>query len=154
MAKAKVDLAKFELAQQLQDAGIDVNILDPLGEPTGIIIKICGPDSATLKAVMAEIRAERIAAGKYDNPSPEEQHAYDIRAAIACTVSWSEFESDGQIQVFSPDTARKIYTRHAFILEHVVIYLKTRAAYFLEAEKATIQSMKNAVPQSEDGAKT
>lgn len=97
----------------------DVAIVNPLGEPTGAVVSLMGPEHPRRKeiefAIQKRARAKLVAAmsrgrGAAAEADPEEEDEQQTDMLAKCTVGWTGFAGeDGKALEFSIAAARKLY---------------------------------------------
>lgn len=118
-ARPAFDFNRFT-QPELQEAGYDVNINLPNGKPSGMVIRIAGPDSKRRKAVSKAAMNARIQAGKGRGIklSAEEIEEANINEMVAGTISW-RFPDGFDGPKCTPEEVRRIYTTHPEIFQQV-----------------------------------
>lgn len=119
-----VDLSGLEALVQSQEEGIDVEILNELGKPIGLTIRIVGPDSERMQKAMREVPAEfaKAAAERESlGEAPEDEGDARLIAVLAkATVSWSPNPKfGGQVIPFSEENVRNLYKKFLIIKEQI-----------------------------------
>jgi hypothetical protein len=135
MAKTPVDLSKYDAAQKRQEEGIEVKVVDPTGNDTGIVLRMAGPDSKLVKDAIATVRAEAVAEGKLDAPDAAAQYARETRVLSLTTLGCTAFMLDGEEHTFSAESVAKLYTRFPFIREQAKVTVENRYDFFVEPKK-------------------
>lgn len=119
------DIAKIDVIGS-HESGCTVEIDLPDGTPTDFKIKVRGKESAQVKKVtnaqsksvqrdsnMARKKGKDL---EWDLDDFEKQ-AVDL--AVAATISWENLTENGKVVEFSPEEARKIYTKNKWIVKQV-----------------------------------
>lgn len=118
MAKSTFDLNSLDTIAACNKP-FEFEIKSVTGAPTGFFISVLGKDSDTYRSIvrgMADETLKRQALGKTSNDDLGKLEKKNIDALVAATVGWRFGDSkavplDGEQLEFSPDNARKVYTR-------------------------------------------
>jgi hypothetical protein len=125
-----VDLADFANLSQVQDDGIDVNILHPsTGEELGIVIRVAGPDSARQKKAQYAVNNERLRMSRNKRPTAAELEADARRITAAAIISWEGVVENGNPVELTKDSAVDLLTRYPFIYEQLAAAAGDRAGF-------------------------
>ena len=123
------DLGKYDAVQKKQDEGIDVEINDPGGRPTGIVIKVSGPDSERQRKAVQKLQDERLESDDV-KPLNSEQIAHrQLRGLAMSVMSWNKFKIDGEVLSYSEANAVKLFNRYPWIREQVEAKAGRRQAF-------------------------
>lgn len=87
----------------------DYRVRHPLtGAPTGMVVKLAGPEHPARKALLharqRKMRAALAKTGKMPVLDPETDEVDELERLVACTLGWT-----GEARAFSADAARQIY---------------------------------------------
>ena len=104
---------KVSQFEELDEARCE--LLHPItGKPLGAAVRLCGPNSAKRKAIIAD-RARRIRrqvekTGKLRLDDPEVEFDNNVAMLAACTLGWEGIDDDdGQPLPFSVGAAEQLY---------------------------------------------
>lgn len=106
-----MDLDAFEALADSQDAGVVVEILDPVtGEATGATITICGPDSRHAR----KARREALRAALAASDDPDE---LDLATAMLarCVIAWKGVQRGGKDLECTVENAETVFRRFPWI---------------------------------------
>lgn len=128
---ASIDLTPFDEALRRQDEGIDVPVLSMDGKtPTGLSIRVAGPDSDRATQARQELQQELIAANRLAPLTPAETAAQGTRFLAKITLGWSpSVTMGGQELSYSEANAIRIYERFRFIRQQVDMAAGSRLAF-------------------------
>lgn len=131
-----VDLSGLEALVQKQNDGIEIDIYNELGEPTGLKIGIVGPDSDRMQAGMREVTAEfAAAAAKRESledgeAQPDTSDTRMIAVFAKATTHWSPNPKiGGSVIPFSEENVRNLYTKFRIIRDQVEAKAGRRASF-------------------------
>lgn len=119
---AALDLSAFGAAVKRQNDGIEVDILGMDGEtPTGLKIRVAGPDSKRAQAAQETMADELVAQQVDGRMKAADATKRGIRYLAKITLGWSpESINDGEEEfAFSEAAAVKLYTKYRYIREQV-----------------------------------
>lgn len=130
-----VDLGLLDENLQLQEDGIEVDIVGPTNKSTGLKITIYGPDSSkatkAVKELTALIEKEAAKEGDPDVDSPDAQRRRSIIYLAKVTKGWNLPPMvDGEKLPFSEENAITLYTRYP-IIEGQVRFKADRRGSFI-----------------------
>ncbi len=133
MSTDSIDLNAFD-TRAGAEAGIELTLVHPkTGEPlTFAKIRILGADSDAYRDLQMQMQrraAERMARTRKLNISPEELEAQALDLLVAVTQGWSGLTLDGAPFEYSPENARKLYTRATWIREQVDTAVQDRGNF-------------------------
>ena len=115
---------------QDQDRGREFELADPVtGEPTGIKLRIAGPDSATqnrAKLVLADSLA--MVAGPDGRVLAEQRERLRIECLAACVLGW-EIKEDSEQIPFSQANVIRLLTASNWVQAQVDDFASNRAAF-------------------------
>ncbi len=115
---------------QDQDRGRELELSDPVtGKPTGIKLRIAGPDSATqnrAKLVLADSMA--MVAGPDGRVSAEQRERLRIECLAACVLGWEIQEDDEQVP-FSQANVVRLLAASNWVQAQVDSFASDRAAF-------------------------
>lgn len=120
------------------EQGIDLEIVDPNGEKTEIVITIRGADSHTYQAKFTEIRRRvnnQLQKMRRDRLPQGDLDAYDIELLAAVTVGWKGIDLDGASFPFSESNAQRLYADYPAIREQVDAAVNDRSNFLPGAAK-------------------
>jgi hypothetical protein len=100
------------------DEGVDMPLLDPAGNATGVSLRVRGFDSQAYRDVLDE-QLRRRTAMLPRKPTPEESKTefYEEHAALIC--GWSGLQRAKKPYEYSPANAVQLLQAYAYILEQV-----------------------------------
>lgn len=126
---AALDISALGEAVKRQNEGIEVSILGMDGKPTGLKIRVAGPDSRRALEAQEELtdaRIEKLAAQVAAGGSPEKLKASDatkqgINYLARITLGWTPANiNDGEEEfAFSHAAAVRLYTKYRYIRDQV-----------------------------------
>lgn len=116
---APKDLAAYDGLTKAQEDGLAVDILDPAGEPTGIIITVAGPDSERYKAAEQKQIDKRLKRRSAAPMNAAEIAQASLEGLADCVISWSPVTLDGADLPMTAENAVKLFTRFPWIREQV-----------------------------------
>lgn len=110
-----MDLADYEAAVDAHEAGVRVEIVDPVtGEPVGAAITLCGPDSRRAKiARTAAIRGAILRGGDKLDDAAQADVATELLAR--CVISWEGIQRSGSDIPLTLENAVMVFTRFPWI---------------------------------------
>lgn len=115
---------------QDQDRGRELELSDPVsGKPTGIKLRIAGPDSLTQNR--ARLRLSDDLAEMADpngRVTAEVRESLRIKCLAACVLGW-EIEEDGQPVPFSQANVVRLLSAAAWVQAQVDDFASNRAAF-------------------------
>jgi hypothetical protein len=110
-----------------QDRGHEFELLDPVaGTPTGILLKIAGPDSDTQRR--AKLATNDALLAWRDRPSAAEQEALAIEQLASCVLGWSIFEAGEPVPFNQKNLIRLL--RVQWVRQQVDALASDRSPYF------------------------
>ena len=132
-----IDLSLLDENLQLQEEGIEVEIVGPTNKPTGLVIWVFGPDSTRAQSagreLQKEIEQEAAKEGNVDIDSPEAQRRRQISYLAKLTKGWNKPPKvDGERLVFSEANAIRLYTKYP-IIESQVRFKADRRSSFIKS---------------------
>lgn len=113
------DLSAFDGLKEAQEAGIDIELKDPSGQPIGVSIRVAGPDSERQRKVMKALTNERINNEDLATATAEDIEVNTLKILAASVISWSPIVLDGADLPYSEENAIRLFTRFPFIREQV-----------------------------------
>jgi hypothetical protein len=113
------DLSAFDGLKEAQEAGIDIELKDPSGQPIGVSIRVAGPDSERQRKVMKALTNERINNEDLATATAEDIEVNTLKILAASVISWSPIVLDGSDLPYSEESAIRLFTRFPFIREQV-----------------------------------
>jgi hypothetical protein len=132
-----MDLSKFE---GKSDEGAELVVLHPgTGEPTNIVIKLAGHDSAAWRRAQHELAARVLKKQASKDGVAEafaQREGNTAKLLASVTISWENLEEHGESVPFSPANAERIYAAHAWLAEQVDRFVGNRANFFRSVESA------------------
>ncbi|MEZ2220766.1 hypothetical protein [Rhizobium sp. RCC_161_2] len=127
-----IDLSLLDENLQLQEEGIDVEILGPTNKPTGLVITIFGPDSTRAqeasKALSAAIEQEAAKEGNIDIDTPEDRRRRQILYLSKVTKGWNKPIGAERLE-YSEANARLLYTKYPIIEDQVKFKAERRGSF-------------------------
>jgi hypothetical protein len=75
---------------------VDLEVIMPTGEPTGITLKVVGQDSKQFRDASKKIAATMIGRDEDEKPDVELLEAQSVDMAAACVVGWTGLEHQVQ----------------------------------------------------------
>ncbi len=118
----KADLSAFGAAVKRQNEGIEVEIIGPDGEtPTGLKIRIAGPDSARAQRAQEQL-ADDLIAKQVDGKIKAADATKRGTAYLAkITLGWTpEVITDGEEEfAYSEEAAARLFTKYRYLREQV-----------------------------------
>ncbi|OBY08333.1 hypothetical protein BAE36_04275 [Rhizobium leguminosarum bv. trifolii] len=132
-----IDLSLLDENLQLQEDGIEVEIVGPTNKPTGLVIVIVGPDSTTAQKasrdLVKEIEQEAAKEGNVDIDGPEAQRRRQITYLAKITKGWNKPpQVDGERLAFSEENVIRLYTKYP-IIENQVRFKADRRGSFIKS---------------------
>ena len=134
-----MDLAKFDTRKTASE-GVAMVVRHPqtdeplVDEKSGrpVTITLLGEDSDVYKQVSHRSSDERlkkrVKKGRIEIRTAEiERDALEV--LVACTKDWDGIVLDGQGLEFTPDNARKLYTRIPFVRDQAAEFINDRANF-------------------------
>lgn len=112
-------------ALKTEDIG-EVVIKDNAGDPTDIVVRICGPSHekrlAYEKAQSREFLRDFNARGRARLPeNPDVLYRQDTDRLVALTLGWDNLQMSGEPVEFNAENARRIYERRDLSLRDQVL---------------------------------
>lgn len=128
-----VDLGQFDAAIQRQEDGIDVPILAMDGKtPTGLSIRVAGPDSERARQAREDLHAELVRSERVTPLTPAEATAQGTRYLARLTIGWSpNVKVSGEELAYSEANAIRVYEKYRFIRQQVDLAAGSRAAFMI-----------------------
>lgn len=121
----------FDTFIDAQEAGKDFPISGPLGEPTVIVMKICGPDSERLRKSRHKIMDRihwRQRRGTYVRRGKDTEQD-DNELLASAIMGWSGIIKGGELFPYSQANAEYLIRKYRFIRDQVDIFSSTRAFF-------------------------
>lgn len=133
MAKSnKFDLSNLDAAAGSNE-GADVELLHPATlEKTGIVIRVMGKDGDVYRKIIGNQNRKRIEAARKSRKLEIDADKLDadvVSLLADCTISWSGVVLDGKPLECTPENAKMVYTRFAWIREQIDIAVNDRANF-------------------------
>lgn len=112
---------------QDQDRGHEFELTDPiLGEPTGIKLRVAGPDSATQNRARLQLSDDLAEMADLDGRvSAEHRENLRIKSLAACVLGW-EIMEDGQPVPFNQGNVIRLLKSAMWVQEQVDEFAGTR----------------------------
>lgn len=123
-----MDLSRFD-TKKAADEGFRLQLKDPLGQPTDIVIVVKGADSEQFQAAKVEALRRQAEQPKKRGVDYERIEAELIDLLVAVTVAWENVQLDGEALACTQDNARKLYRRFPWIREQVDAAIYDRANF-------------------------
>jgi hypothetical protein len=123
------DLSAFDGLKEAQEAGLDVEIKDPKGQPIGISIKIAGPDSERQRKAIQALTNERLNNEDTATATAEDIERNTLKVLASSVISWSPIVLDGSDLPCTEDNAIRLFSRFPFIREQVEKRAGKRAGF-------------------------
>lgn len=124
------DLAQIRSDVLDQDRGRDLELADPVdGTPTGLRLRVVGPDSATARRAQLALLDELAeAAGPDGRVSPEKREAARLNALASLVVGWDVTEG-GEAVPFSHSNVLRLLRLAKWVEQQVDAFASSRAAF-------------------------
>lgn len=124
------DLITFEGLNGRQNEGLEFPIVGALREPTGITVRVAGPDSerqkkARHKVVDRRLWRQRLRYG--DNARYREDE--EIELVAAAIMDWSGIEKDGEPFSYSPENAEYLVRTYRVFRDQIDLFASSRAFF-------------------------
>lgn len=140
------DIGGFD-SRTLSEAGIDMQLVHPVTGPVfddsvppkPVTIKLGGPDSPRIKALLRARFKERQAdaTAKGETLTIEKAEEFAVEDLLDFTLGWSDnWEHQGKPLPFSRDNARMIYTSYPEIMEQAAKKVGPRVNFMRTSSKA------------------
>lgn len=115
---------------QDQDRGREFELHDPVtGKPTGIRLRIAGPDSATQNRARLQLSDDLAeAADPTGRVSAADREKLRIKCLAACVLGW-EIEEDGEPVPFSQANVIRLLKAAAWVQAQVDDFASNRSAF-------------------------
>lgn len=115
---------------QDQDRGREFELADPVtGTPTGIKLRIAGPDSATQNRARLQLSDDLSEIADQDGRvSAENREKLRIKSLAACVLGW-EIEEDGEPVPFSQSNVIRLLQAASWVQAQVDDFASSRAAF-------------------------
>ncbi|MDU9005754.1 hypothetical protein [Sedimentitalea todarodis] len=115
---------------QDQDRGREFELTDPVtGKPTGLKLRIAGPDSATQNRARLQLSDDLADSADQDGRvSAEVRERLRIKCLAACVLGW-EIEEDGQPVPFSQANVIRLLNAVSWVQAQVDDFASNRAAF-------------------------
>lgn len=115
---------------QDQDRGREFELVDPVtGKPTGIRLRIAGPDSATQNRARLRLSDDLAAlADPNGQVSAELREKLRLKCLAACVLGW-DIEEDGQPVPFNQGNVIRLLAAAAWVQAQVDDFASNRAAF-------------------------
>lgn len=126
------DLSSFgDGLLRAQEEGIEVDILNPkTGDPIGLTVKICGPDSDRSRRIRRQQIEERVRRRK--PMSAVDLEADGLKIIAASVMSWNFKEGvtiDGKVPACTPSEIEAVLRRFPFIRDQLDVAAGDRAGF-------------------------
>lgn len=125
------DLSKLDTSKKA-NAGIDFQVLDFDGKPTGIVIKIVGVDSDIYNTFQREQLDKMLADRASEGTKAPDPLDAEVSMLAACTLGWSGLVLDGQELPFSDENAKMLYRRFAWLRNRIDRAIGNRSLFLPE----------------------
>jgi|SRR3974390_307643 len=132
-AKALLDFSEFD-TKTMADAGIEIEINNAAGDPTGLFFKVLGTDSSQyqkLKTTHERARVKKLAKGGktvidtvYDDARDN-----DVELVCACTIDWHSTKGDMPFPASDKDKLAEFYLKYPLVLDQVRVAIVDRANF-------------------------
>lgn len=115
---------------QDQDRGRDFDLLDPVtGHPTGITLRIVGPDSATQARARLQMTDDLADAADLDGRvSAADREKARLNSLARCIVGW-QIEENGEQVPFSHANVLRFLKAAQWVQQQVDAFASDRSAY-------------------------
>lgn len=115
---------------QDQDRGREFELVDPVtGKPTGLKLRIAGPDSATQNRARLQLSDDLAEMADQDGRvSSELRERLRIKCLAACVLGW-EIEEDGQPVAFFQANVIRLLNAASWVQAQVDDFASNRAAF-------------------------
>lgn len=115
---------------QDQDRGREFELVDPVtGKPTGIKLRIAGPDSATQNRARLTLSDDLAESADLDGRvSAAAREKLRIQCLAACVLGW-DVEEDGKPVPFSQANVTRLLTAAMWVQAQVDDFASDRAAF-------------------------
>ena len=115
---------------QDQDRGLDFDLLDPVsGKPTGITLRIVGPDSATqARARLQMVDDLADAAGPDGMLSAADREKVRLNTLARCVVGW-QISENGEAVPFNHASVVRLLKAAMWVQQQVDGFASDRAAF-------------------------
>ncbi|QIG70409.1 hypothetical protein EVB88_025 [Rhizobium phage RHph_N28_2] len=127
------DLSGLESLIQSQEQGIEIEILNEMGEPIGLKIGFVGPDSDRMQKAMRDVAAEfaKKAADRSSlDPASDDADERMIAILAKSTTHWSPNPKiGGQVVPFSEENVRNLYAKFRIIRDQVEVRAVRRSSF-------------------------
>lgn len=129
-----IDLGALDRNVELQEKGIDVEIVGPDNKPTGLVIFVYGPDSThaekALLQLQSETEKEAAASFDFDPNTPEQSKHRQLRYLSLITKGWNKPPVvAGERLEFSVDNAYRLYQTYKLIDAQVRFKADRRSSF-------------------------
>lgn len=136
-----VDLADFDRITEAQDQGREFPIVGPLREPTGIIVRIAGPDSERQTKARHKVLNRRLWRQRHGSrDTAQTRESDEIELIAAAIMDWSGIEKDGQPFPYSPENAEYLVRTYRLFRDQIDLFASSRAFYIPDAGEAAADS--------------
>lgn len=128
---------------QDQDRGREFELHDPVdGEPTGIKLRIAGPDSATQARARLQLSDDRAEAmDEMGRVSAEAAEKARLNALARCVLAW-EIMEDGQLVPFSHSNVLRLLKSATWVQAQIDAFASDRTAFRAEPAPKKTRSRK------------
>ncbi|SFB82463.1 hypothetical protein [Tropicimonas isoalkanivorans] len=125
-----MDLSDILADAQDQDRGREFELADPVtGKPTGIKLRIAGPDSATQNRARLRLSDDLAEAADPDGRVPADaRERLRLECLAACVLGW-EIEEDGKPIPFSQANVVRLLKSAAWVQAQVDDFASNRSAF-------------------------
>ena len=141
------DLSTTPASQHACDAGYEFEAQYPDGTPSGVRLRVCGPESTAARAYSArryrEIQAREMAARRAgreaDPPGADELEEQMIDLASTYTLGWSGILDGGVPLECNTESKRRLYRLHPWLRAQAVAEAQ-RLGNFIRPSRASCSS--------------
>jgi hypothetical protein len=88
-----------------------------------------------------EVR-EKLKRGKEFELAPDEERERDYKRMVKATLGWSGLEEEGNVIVFSPETALRVYRDFPVIFRQVLAFVGGEANFLPQFKKSSSKASK------------
>ncbi len=110
------------------DAGYELELLDKLGNPSGLFISLLGKNSRVARAKARAKQNERIRKAQFEQRqgrkaaevTAEDLEEFGVEALVFCTTGWRVDEAKfGPVDPYTPEAAAELYRTSRLVFEQV-----------------------------------
>jgi hypothetical protein len=115
------DLDRVDVRERAEQ-GVEMELIDPAGEPTGVILLVRGYDSKTYKDVVeAQLRRRTAMLPRKPTEAESKEEFYEEHAALLAGWKGKTLRRGqaGQVVEYSAENAKALLKDYDFILEQV-----------------------------------